>query len=267
MLSSRVVLITGAGGGIGRGIAQAVMKRGAAVIVTDVDADSANGTAKILADEYDAEDVMAAAMDITDRDAVADTIEAGVARFGKIDGLVNNAAVLADPGPLLDSDPAKRQKEVEVNLGGTIICSQAFVRQVIKQKTGGNIVNLASEGGLRAHVMMANYSVTKAGVINLTQAQSAEWCRYGINVNAICPGGIHTDMLQAAAEAKSTNSDRTATALRETWVAPQLGRKMEAIEVGYVAAFLLSEEAVLIRGQAIRVSGGLEHENLQDYDM
>ena len=267
MLSNRVVLITGAGGGIGRGIAQAVMRKGASVILTDLDGDTVNETANILAGDYDAKDVMTSSMDITDRDAVVDTIEAGVSRFGKVDGLVNNAAVLLDKGPLLDSDPDNRKKEVEVNLNGTINCSQAFAHQVIKQKTGGNIVNLASEGGLRAHIMMANYSATKAGVINLTQAQSAEWCRYGINVNALCPGGIHTDMLQAAAEAKTKNSDHTATALRETWISPQLGRKMEAIEVGYVAAFLLSEEAVLIRGQAIRVSGGLEHENLQDYDM
>lgn len=258
-------MITGAGGGMGRGIAEAVMRKGAAVILTDRDEDAVNEAAALLAGAYDAKDIMTAAMDITDRDAVVDTIEAGVARFGKVDGLVNNAAIMLDRGPLLDSDPDQRRKEVEVNLDGTINCSQVFARQVIKQNTGGNIVNLASEGGLRAHVMMANYSATKAAVINLTQAQSAEWCGYGINVNALCPGGIHTAMLQAAAEAKTLNSGRDATALRETWIAPQLGRRMEAIEVGYVAAFLLSAEAVLIRGQAIRVSGGLEHENLQDY--
>jgi NAD(P)-dependent dehydrogenase (short-subunit alcohol dehydrogenase family) len=121
-------------------------------------------------------------------------------------------------------------------------------------------------GGVRAHVLMGNYSATKAAIVNLTQCQSAEWARYGINVNGVCPSGVHTEMLQAAAEAKSgSNGTRSATELRETWIPPQPGRKMEAIEFGNVVAFLLSEEAVLVRGQSISVAGGIEHEVVQDY--
>lgn len=266
MLEGRVILVTGAGRGIGRGIAQSVVEKGAAVIITDITEESAKDTEMKIKEENDKAQTMAMAMDITHEEAVVKTISVAVEKFGKIDGLVNNAAVLLDKGPLLNSDPGKRAKEVEVNINGVFNCSKAFVNQVIKQNAPASIVNVASHGGIRAHVFMGNYSATKAAIVNLTQCQSAEFAQYGINVNAVCPGGVHTEMLQAAAEAKSASNDvRSATELRETWIPPQLGRKMEAIEVGNVVAFLLSEGAVLVRGQSISVAGGIEHEAVQDY--
>ena len=266
MLNDRVVLVTGAGRGIGRGIAQAVMQKGGAVIVTDISMELAESTREVLGKEHDESKILAAAMDVTDDTTIETIIKSGVEKFGKVDGLVNNAAVMRDSGPLLNSDPEKRALEVEVNLNGLLKCSQAFVRQLIDKDIEGNIVNVASQGGIRAHITMGNYSATKAAVINLTQCQSAEWGQYGVNVNAVCPGGVHTEMLQQAAEAKTAdNENRSATDLRETWISPQLGRKMKAIEVGYAVAFLLSPEAVLIRGQAISVSGGIEHEAFEDY--
>ncbi len=266
MLENRVVLITGAGRGIGRGIAQAVVAKGAAVIITDITENSAKETEALIKAENNTAKTLAMAMDITQEDDIAKVIAAGVEKFGKVDGLVNNAAVMVDAGPLLDSDLQKRTKEIDVNINGIFNCSKAFVEQVRKQNAPAAIVNVASRGGVRAHVFMGHYSATKAAVLNLTQCQSAEWAEYGVNVNAVCPGGVHTEMLQAAAEAKSAgNAKRSATELRETWVPAQLGRNMEAIEVGYVVAFLLSEEAVLVRGQSVSVAGGIEHEAVQDY--
>lgn len=266
MLEDRVVLVTGAGRGIGRGIAEAVIGKGAAVIITDITEDSAKETEAILKERDSEAQTLAMAMDITQEAMVEKTIAAGVEKFGKVDGLVNNAAIMVDSGPLLDSEHYKRVKEIEVNINGIFNCSKAFVEQVRKQGGPAAIVNVASHGGVRAHVFMGHYSATKAAVLNLTQCQSAEWAQYGVNVNAVCPGGVHTEMLQAAAEAKSEgNEKQTATELRETWLPPQLGRKMEAIEVGYVVAFLLSEEAVLVRGQSVSVAGGIEHEAIEDY--
>jgi NAD(P)-dependent dehydrogenase (short-subunit alcohol dehydrogenase family) len=266
VLEDRVVLVTGAGRGIGRGIAQAVIGKGAAVIITDITENSAKETEALIKEENSEAQTLAMAMDITQEEMVEKTMAASVEKFGRIDGLVNNAAVMMDSGPLLDSDLQKRTKEIDVNINGIFNCSKAFVAQVRKQNTPAAIVNVASHGGVRAHVFMGHYSGTKAAVLNLTQCQSAEWAQYGVNVNAVCPGGVHTEMLQAAAEAKSVgNEKRSATELRETWLPPQLGRKMEAIEVGYVVAFLLSEQAVLVRGQSISVAGGIEHEAIQDY--
>jgi len=266
MLNDRVILVTGAGRGIGRGIAQAAVAKGAAVIVTDITEKSAKETEMKLKEGNNNVQILALAMDITDEEAVQKTFAKGVEKFGKIDGLVNNAGVMFDKGPLLSSDPDERAKEVDVNINGIFNCSKVFVEQVRKQNAPASIVNVASMGGVRAHVFMGNYSATKAAVVNLTQCQSAEWAQYGINVNAVCPGGVHTEMLQLAAEAKSEGNDKiSATALRKTWISPQLGRNMEAIEVGYVVAFLLSDEAMLVRGQSISVAGGIEHEAVQDY--
>ncbi len=267
MLSKKTILVTGSGSGIGRGIAEACAAKGASVIITDLDEAAANESAALIQSAYPACNVAAMRMDVTDHGEITHVFDRAVAAFGQIDGLVNNAAVLVDKGLLLDSTPERRAKEIAVNIEGLITCSQEFVRRAIVRGGGGNIVNIASAGGRRAHVLMANYSATKAAVMNLTESQSAEWAQYSINVNALCPGGVQTAMLHGAAEAKTmlSRSKKDASKVRESWISPQIGRSMQPIEVGYVAAFLLSDEAILIRGQSISVTAGLEHEVLADY--
>jgi NAD(P)-dependent dehydrogenase (short-subunit alcohol dehydrogenase family) len=267
MLQNKTILVTGAGGGIGRGIGEACVAKGASVVITDLNEAAAEESAAILRSAYPGCKVVGRRMDVTDAAEVRDVVASAVATFGRLDGLVNNAAVLVDKGLLLDSTPERRAREIAVNVDGLIICSQEFVRRAIQRGGGGAIVNIASAGGRRAHVLMANYSASKAAVMNLTESQSAEWAQYSINVNALCPGGVQTAMLHGAAEAKTmfSRSKKDAQAVRESWIAPQLGRSMKPIEVGYVAAFLLSDEAILIRGQSISVTAGLEHEVLANY--
>lgn len=267
MLQNKTILITGAGGGIGRGIAEACAAKGASIVVTDLDEVAAEESAALIQSAHPGCNLAAMRMDVTNQNEVRNVFERAIAAFGQLDGLVNNAAVLIDKGLLLDSTPERRAKEIAVNIEGLIICSQEFVRRAVERGGGGNIVNIASAGGRRAHVLMANYSASKAAVMNLTESQSAEWAQYSINVNALCPGGVQTAMLHGAAEAKTmlSRSKKDAQTVRESWIAPQLGRSMKPIEVGYVAAFLLSDEAILIRGQSISVTAGLEHEVLADY--
>ncbi len=267
MLDERVIIVTGAARGIGKGIASVIAAKGAHVALMDIEATALNETVDELSARYPDCDFYAHNADISDRASVDQFFAATLERFGHIDGLVNNAAVVADRGNMLDSDPDKRRKEYDVNVNGTMNCSIAFVQQAKTRNAGGNIVNVASAGGIESHVLMGHYSSTKAAVISLTQCQSAEWAQYNINVNAVCPGGVRTSMLKAAAETKTmySESKRDATALMESWDPPQLRRPMLAEEVGYVVAFLLSEEAVLIRGQAIRVDAGNEHEVLSEY--
>ena len=267
MLENRVVIVTGAARGIGKGIAEVVAAKGAAVVLQDIEETLLSKTATELSEKYPNVEVLPLRVDISDTSSVTESFSAAIDHFGRIDGLVNNAAIVADRGTLLDSEPAMRAREYDVNINGIFNCSNAFVQHAIDQGHEGSIVNVASAGGIEAHVLMGHYSSTKAAVISLTQTQSAEWSRHGINVNAVCPGGVRTSMLHAAAEAKTmhSRSNRDATALMESWDPPQLGRPMQPEEVGYVVAFLLSFEAVLIRGQTIRVDAGNEHEVLEDY--
>lgn len=267
MLDTKVVVVTGAARGIGKGIAEVLAAKGASVALMDIEKETLDQTVEELSVKYPDCQFLAHNADISDPASVEQFFTATIERFGRIDGLVNNAAIVADRGTLLDSDPLKRSKEYDVNVTGTLNCANAFARQAKKRGAGGSIVNLASAGGIESHVLMGHYSSTKAAVISLTQCQSAEWAQYNINVNAVCPGGVRTSMLKAAAETKTMHSQsrRDATALMESWDPPQLNRPMKAEEVGYVVAFLLSDEAVLVRGQAIRVDAGNEHEVLSEY--
>lgn len=267
MLTDKVVVVTGSARGIGKGIACVAAAKGASVALIDIEKRALDATADELAAQYPSNNFLALEADIADETSVERCFTSIAEHFGHIDGLVNNAAIVADRGTLLDSDAQKCSQEYAVNVAGTIACANAFVNHAKQRNTGGNIVNIASAGGIESHVLMGHYSSTKAAIISLTQCQSAEWAQYGINVNAVCPGGVRTSMLKAAAEAKTmySQSQRDATALMESWDPPQLLRPMAAEEVGYVVAFLLSEEAVLIRGQAIRVDAGNEHEVLADY--
>ena len=121
---------------------------------------------------------------------------------------------------------------------------------------GGAIVNVASNAGKVGYPNMAAYNASKAAVISLTRSLAAEWAPHGINVNAVCPGGVDTPMLTEAADWVAEDAGLDAVALRQEMTPAQLGRHIEPIEVGRVVAFLLSDRAAIIRGQSINVDGG-----------
>jgi NAD(P)-dependent dehydrogenase (short-subunit alcohol dehydrogenase family) len=121
---------------------------------------------------------------------------------------------------------------------------------------GGAIVNIASNAGKVGYRNMAGYNASKAAVISLTRSLSLEWVDKKINVNAVCPGGVATDMLKGVADFLSPRLGQDSAALFNTMVPAQLGRHIQPIEVGRVVAFLLSDAAVIIRGQSISIDGG-----------
>jgi len=253
ILDGRVVFVTGAGRGIGRGIAEAVAEAGADVVAGDLDLGLAEETARLLAAH--GRRTVALRLDVTDpallEAAVARTLEA----FGRLDGWVNNAGTL-HMAAALDFTREAWEAEMQVNVAALFACCQAAAREMIRAGGGGALVNVASNAGKVGYPNMAAYNAAKAAVISLTRSLSAEWAAHRVNVNAVCPGGVDTPMLHGAAEWLAPRVGVPAPELHARMKPRQMDRHIRPLEVGRVVAFLLSEAATIIRGQAINVDGG-----------
>lgn len=252
-LNRRTIVVTGAGSGLGVGIAQALLEAGAKVVVADMKLEPVEHTASRL--DADGMNAFPVACDVADEAAVQRMIAAAVRRFGRIDGLVNNAGVIT-MGGALDESRQNIEKQFAVNVAGLYHCCQVFARQTIDQKSAGAIVNVASNAGKVGFPNMAAYNATKAAVINLTRTLAAEWAPHRINVNAVCPGSVDTPMLKSVAVFLSPTLGKPVDEVYATMTPPQLGRHIQPVEVGRVIAFLLSDAAEIIRGQSINVDGG-----------
>ena len=253
LLSDKVVLVTGAGRGIGRGVARAVAEAGGTVVATDLEPEAAEETARLAGEA--GPPARALTLDVTDEKAVERALRQAAESFGRLDGLVNNAGVLT-MGAALDLSAAEWARQFQVNVEALLACSRQAARQMIVQGTGGAIVNVASNAGKVGYPDMAAYNASKAAVISLTRSLAAEWAEHGINVNAVCPGSVDTPMLVGVAEWLAERSGGDPKALHREMTPRQLGRHIQPIEVGRVVAFLLSDQAAIIRGQAINVDGG-----------
>ncbi len=252
-LADRVVAVTGAAGGIGEGISRVLLEEGARVSLWDL---SAERTGEIAARiDGSGERTVALAVDVTDEDAVRAAVEATVERFGALDGLVNNAGTIT-MNSAWDASADEWRRHLEVNVTGSFVCAQAVGRHM-KESGGGRIVNVSSNAGKVGYPNMAAYNSSKAAVISLTRSLAMEWAGDGINVNAVCPGGVDTPMLAQVAQWLSPRLGTPADELLQGMGASGLGgRRIRPEEVGRVIAFLLSDDAVIIRGQSISVDGG-----------
>lgn len=249
MLKDKIIFITGAGQGIGRGIAEAVAEANGDVVATDINLELGEETARLV--EKKGRRGLPLSVDVTNGESIQSAVEQAKVEFGRIDGLVNNAGVIV----MDDALEATREDELfqyDVNVHGLLACSRIVAREFIGQGNGGAIVNLASNAGKVGYPGMVAYNASKAAVINITRSLSMEWAPHDINVNAVCPGAVNTPMLRAAATRFEGDPDEVV----KTMHARQMDRLIDPIEVGRVIAFLLSDQAVIIRGQSINVDGG-----------
>jgi NAD(P)-dependent dehydrogenase (short-subunit alcohol dehydrogenase family) len=251
-LESRVVLVTGGARGIGRGIAQAVAEAGAAVVLGDLDAAVAEASREL---ESGGRTALGVRLDVTDTASIDAAIARTLETFGRLDGWVNNAGVLR-LDPALETRAEDVEVQMRVNVGALFACCQAAARAMVRLGRPGAIVNVASNAGKVGYPNMAAYNASKAAVISFTRSLSAEWAVHGINVNAVCPGGVDTPMLYAVAEWLAPRLGTTAAALHAQMKPHQMDRHVQPVEVGRVVAFLLSDDARIIRGQSINVDGG-----------
>jgi 3-oxoacyl-[acyl-carrier protein] reductase len=242
-LENKVALITGAAQGIGREIALKFAAEGADIIVGDINLEKAAETQADI--EACGRRALALELDVTDYTKVTQGINKILDKFGKVDILVNNAGITKD-NLLLRMGDADWDAVLNVNLKGTFNCTRAISKVMIKQRSG-KIINIASIIGIIGNPGQANYSASKAGIIALTKTTAKELASRNINVNAIAPGFIQTDMTAKLSEELKLKMQE----------AIPLGKFGNPSDVAGVCVFLASEEASYITGQTIVVDGGM----------
>ncbi|UVM47395.1 L-iditol 2-dehydrogenase [Pseudomonas brassicacearum] len=250
-LEGKSALVTGAARGIGRTFAQAYIYEGATVAIADIDLERAQATAAELGDS-----AYAVKMDVTDQASIHQAIEAVVAQVGKLDILINNAA-LFDLAPIVEITRQSYERLFSINVAGTLFTLQAAARQMIRQGHGGRIINMASQAGRRGEALVGVYCATKAAVISLTQSAGLDLIKHRINVNAIAPGvvdGEHWD----GVDALFARHENLPLGEKKRQVGQQVpyGRMGTAEDLTGMAIFLASAESEYVVAQTYNVDGG-----------
>jgi 2-deoxy-D-gluconate 3-dehydrogenase len=247
-LEGKVAVVTGAGRGLGRAMAEALAAEGARVSVAartgaELDAFVAEQVAQ-------GREALACPTDITDVDAVNALVDATVERFGRLDVLVNNSGIVATT-PLLDQEPDEWDRVIATNLRGVYLATRAAGRYMVPARAG-KIVNIASNFALKGVANHAAYSASKAGVIAFTKSMAIEWARYGIGVNALAPGYFATP-LNAELRADPVATERVVKAIP----ARRMGEPAEITPwllmlAGAASDFMTGETIVIDGGQSVR---------------
>jgi NAD(P)-dependent dehydrogenase (short-subunit alcohol dehydrogenase family) len=273
-LTGKVAIVTGSGGehGLGRAIARRLAADGADLVLTDIAPGGTRvvatksvgpwGGLEAVAAEIRAvgRQVMTALLDIRSGSRIDGVIAQALERFGRIDILVNNAAAPpgADRVPVVELSEEAWKAVLEVNLKGSFLCARAVAAVMLRQKIRGRIINIASDRGKIGTANLAAYSASKFGLIGFTQALAMELAPSGITVNAVCPGGLDTERLDYLGRREDGNYDAALRAERVGQLAAKvpIGRFVTVNDVAALVAFLASDGAEQITGQAINVSGG-----------
>lgn len=249
-LLGKVALVTGGASGIGAGIAQVLASSGAVVAIGDLDADAADAMAGSLPG---ARKSLGVRLDVTDRDSTRQAVDQIEQRFGPVDVLVNNAGV-SDVAPFLDITDQDWDRLVNVNLRGVLVVTQRVLPSMLDRRSG-RVINISSMAGKEGLPKLAHYCATKFGVIGLTQSLAKEAAPYNVTVNAVCPGVVRTPLWDDPSTGILRQLDG-----EKGWQAfvdgIPLGRPQSAQDIGYACAYLASDLATNVTGEALNVSGG-----------
>ena len=242
-LQDKVAIITGAGRGIGQATAVKFAREGAKVVVCDIKSEWIDETVTMCKETRG--EAFGCIVDVRDNQSLATMVAATVAKWGRVDCLVNNAGIVMD-AQLKNMTEEQFDNVIEINLKGVYNCTRAVVDTMLAQQSGV-ILNASSIVGLHGNFGQTNYAASKFGVIGMVKTWARELGRKGIRANAVCPGFVATNILNSIPE-------RVLKALEEK---VPLGRLAKPEEIANTFAFLASDEASYINGAVIEVSGGL----------
>ncbi len=245
-LKDKAAIVTGAGRGIGEGVALRFAEEGAKVVVNDVNDTDVQRTVETI--RARGGKAVAVTGSVASREIAQKMVDTAVKEFGTVDILVNNAGIIRD-AMLHKMTDEQWDQVIEVNLKGVFLCTQCAAR-VMREKGYGKIINISSTSW-RGNPGQLNYSATKAGVIGMTKTAAKELAPKGINVNVIAPGMIWTDMIKSMPPAIVERMEKGLA-----FIVP-LNRKGLPKDIANLALFLASEESSFITGQLIHCDGGM----------
>lgn len=252
-LQGKVAIVTGGAQGIGGGCARCLATAGATVVVADINEEK--GQQQVTDIKQAGGKAIYILCDVSDTAQVGKLLAETVDKFGRIDILINNAALVHHPASnvhFLELDTASWQRALDINLTGTFLCSQQVAKMMVKQVTagaasGGCIINISSGGGSRAHRQLFNYDTTKGGIEAATRSMALDLAPWQIRVNAIVPGNITV-----------SNSLSGAIGPEAATRTVPLGHPGTPADIGAAAVFLASDDARYITGTRLFVDGGMD---------
>lgn len=243
-LEEKTAIVTGAGSGIGRGIAKRFAKEGANVVVSDIDTE---GGEKVVEETEDSNrEAIFVRTDVSKKEDVSELVERTLEEYDEIDILVNNAGVYIQK-PITEMEIDEWDKVLDVNLKGTFLMTRSVAQEMVKEDKG-KIINVTSIAGKVGYPNSAAYSASKGGIIAMTRALALELSPRGINVNAIAPGVIKTAMTEDLLEDEEVSEQMLANT--------PIGRFGEPKDIASAAVYLASEESDFVTGETMFVEGG-----------